>query len=88
MEIPQKYKDLVGTSQKFVGPVLSYKNNIEEPTIFYIKDIRWGTAKVMDMDTMKMKHPTFQLLLIRNGMKRAQWSKPMPIPEIELTDED
>jgi hypothetical protein len=84
--IPKKYLDLVGTKQDVAGAVFSRKK-LEQKT-YDVIDIRWGSAQIMDMTTMEIKHPTFELLLKTKGMKRSQWSKPFPIREITLKKEE
>ncbi|PXX96890.1 hypothetical protein DF185_19820 [Marinifilum breve] len=88
MDLPKKYQDLVGTKQKCSGSLFSYKNEIKEPLEFDVLDIRKGTATIMDMKTMEECHPTFELLLKREGMKKAQWTKPFPIREIDLREKE
>ena len=87
--IPKKYRDLVGTKQKFLGGLFSSAKELK-PTQFDVLDIRWGTATVVNVDELRKtgessyEHPSFELLLKRKGMKRAQWSRPFPIREIDL----
>jgi hypothetical protein len=87
--IPKKYRDLVGTKQKFLGGVFSSAKELK-PTEFNVLDIRWGTSTVVNIKELcetgesSYEHPSFQLLLKRNGMKKAQWSRPFPIREIDL----
>lgn len=90
MGIPQKYLDYVGTTQKFSGPLFSYRKDkeINEPIEFNVLDVRWGSGVIMDFDTMKDTHPTIQFKLKNNSMKRAQWTKSFPVPEIKLSDDE
>ncbi len=88
MEIPKKYIDLVGTKQTFQGGIFS-SNKSMKPTEFNVLDIRWGTATVINVRELREKgessyeHPTFDLLLKREGMKKAQWCRSFPIREID-----
>lgn len=87
--IPQKYRDLVGTKQKFHGGLFSESKEIK-PTEFDVLNIRWGTSTFLDVEELRKtgnssyENPSFNLLLKRKGMKRAQWSRPFPIREIDL----
>jgi len=47
-------------------------------------DWRWGTAKIMNMKTMEMEHPTVEFLIKNKEMKRSRWTKPFPVREIRL----
>ena len=75
--IPQKYLDLIDSTQTLSGNVLSYKKEIK-PTQFQVSDIRRGSAKVIDFSKMIVTNLTYELKLKNNSMKRAQWSKPFP----------
>lgn len=86
MDIPQKYKDLVGTKQVFSGCLFSQANDMPKHEYDVLK-IRLGSGVIMDMEAFKPIHPTFDLLLKREGMKQAQWAKGFPICEIELRDD-
>lgn len=91
MGIPQKYKELVGTKQIFSGGLFSHKVSIDE-TEFDVLDIRFGTASYVNIQELREKgessyeHPTFELLLKKEGMKKSQWSRPFPIREINLKE--
>ncbi|MEP0266593.1 hypothetical protein [Dokdonia sp.] len=86
IEMPQKYIDMVGTKRTFSGGLFSSKKAVE-PDEYDILDWRWGSAKIMDMKTMEMKHPTVEFLLKKEGMRRSQWTRPFPVREIELEPE-
>lgn len=89
MNIPKAYLKLVGTEQSFSGGIFSRKKSLE-PTTFKVLDIRAGSATIMNIKELREKgkssyeHPTFELLLKNDAMKRAQWTKPFPIREINL----
>jgi len=89
--IPKKYRDLVGTKHRFSGGIFSSSKEIQQ-TEFDVLDIRWGTSTVVNIDELcktgesGYEHPSFELLLKRKGMKRAQWSRPFPIYEIDLKE--
>lgn len=90
-KIPQKYLDLVGTKQLASGGLFSSTKSLE-PMEYQVIDIRRGSARIINMKEFielgesKTEHPTYELLLKRDGMKRAQWSKPFPITEINLKE--
>lgn len=88
-EVSQKYKDLVGTTIEMRGPIFSYRKDKEflTPTKFEVLKVRQGSGYVVDTETYEPKHSTVQLLLKREGMKRAQWCKPMPDYGTDLTKE-
>jgi len=86
-EMPQKYIDMVGTRRTFSGGLFSTKKAIE-PTEYDIKDWRWGRAKICDMETMEMKHPTVEFLIKKEGMRASRWTRPFPVREIELEPEN
>lgn len=75
MEVGKTYQDLVGTEVQLRGNVFSYNKSIE-PTKFQCLDVRRGSGTIMNMDTMKDKCLTAELLLKNDSMKKAQWSKP------------
>lgn len=83
MEIPKKYKDLVGTKKFFHGGIFSSKMAMEQ-TEFDVLDIRCGDAVIVDLKNTKYKHPTFELLIRRKGMRAARWTRPFPIREINI----
>lgn len=91
MGIPKKYTDLVGTQQPMRGGLFSYKR--EEPEATYdVLDIKAGHATVVNIQELQEKgessyeHPTFHLLVKRDGMKRARWTKAFAIREINLKE--
>jgi len=86
IEMPKKHTDLVGTKRIFSGGLFS--SNRDEPEAEYdILKWRWGSASICDMKTMKLKHPTIEYLIKKEGMKRSRWTRGFPVIEIELIDE-
>lgn len=89
LEIPKKHRDLVGTKQTFSGGLFS-GNKEMPPTEFQVLDIRFGTARIINVKELRstgkssINHPTFELLLKNDKMKKSQWSRPFPIREINL----
>ncbi len=71
------YKDLIGKKVTVEGAVFNLNKSLP-PTEFECLNARPGTAKIYDLDAMKEKGGTFQLLLKNDSMKRAQWSRPFP----------
>jgi len=86
MNIPSRYIDMIGTEQKFTGCLFSQSKEYTEPTAFIVKSVRWGTGQIMDMDSLTPIHPTVDLLLKREGMKKAQWCRGFAVPEIKLEE--
>lgn len=91
MNIPKQYLELVGTKQILSGGLFSF--NRSEPAQEYdILDIRWGSGQVVNVKELRetgkssYTHPTFQLLVKREGMKKSRWTKGFPIREINLND--
>jgi hypothetical protein len=86
MEAPKEFKELIGTKQKLGGGLFGQK---ETPMQYYnILNWRWGSAKVMNMKTMKAIHPTVELLVKREGMRASRWTKGFPCRSIVFKDED
>ncbi len=83
MNIPKSFADLIGTEQKFSGPLFGRNKEIK-PTKFSVIDVRFGSAVIIDMETLEDKHPTVELLLKNADMKQARWSRPFPCREIKL----
>lgn len=80
-----KHDGMVGKKYFFSGGLFSSKK--EEPQKEYeILKWRWGSAKIMDMSIMKMKHPTVEFLIKREGMIKSRWTRPFPVTEIELNN--
>ncbi|MBO2546076.1 hypothetical protein J0871_16790 [Salegentibacter sp. BDJ18] len=86
-QVEKKHNEMVGKTYLFSGGLFSRKR--DEPQAEYeIKDWRWGTGKIMDMKTMKIKHPTVEFLIKKEGMKRSRWTNPFPVREIEINNND
>jgi pyruvate/2-oxoacid:ferredoxin oxidoreductase alpha subunit len=84
-EIPQIYKDFVGTKKIFSGGIFSGRR--AEPEEEYdVLDIRVSEAIIMDMSKShpRPKHPAFELKIKKAGMAKARWTRPFPIREIKL----
>lgn len=86
-KVIKKNDDMVGKTFSFSGGLFSSKKALE-PTEYEVLEWRWGSAKIMDMKTMKEIHPTVEFLLKNKDMKRSQWTRPFPVREIKLKDDD
>lgn len=87
MEMPQEYIDMVGTKVTMSGGLFTGKR--AEPSAEYdVLDWRWGSAKICNMKTLEMLHPTVEFLIKKEGMKRSRWTRGFPVREINLKDED
>lgn len=85
MEMPQSYIDMVGTKRTFSGGLFSHKR--DEPEKEYeILDWRWGSAKICNMKTFEMLHPTVEFLIKAPDMKRSRWTRGFPVREIKLKE--
>lgn len=80
--IPQKYLDLVGNEYEFKGGLFGRKSI--PPTKFNVMGIRPSLSYIVNIKTMKAKHPAFELLLKNDSMRASRWSRPFPIREIKL----
>jgi hypothetical protein len=87
MEMPEIHKEIVGTKQQMGGGLFSAKKGLDYED-YNVLAWRWGSAKIVDMKTMKMMHPTIEYLVKKEGMKRSMWTRPFPVPEIQLKNED
>jgi hypothetical protein len=83
MEIPQRYKRMIGKKFTFSGNLFNQKESLKRFRATVI-DVRFGTAQIFDLKTHEYTHPTIEFLLKNNSMKRSQWCRPMPCPEIQL----
>lgn len=87
--IPQEYRNYVGQVHEFSGGLFSGKKNLK-PAKYKVLDVRVGDGTVVNVKELREKgessyeHPTMQFLLKNDTMKRAQWSRPFPIREINL----
>lgn len=87
MEIPAEVKDLLGTKQELGGGL--FGSTKDYPFKEYdVLDWRIGSGVIMDMKTMQPKHPTFELLIKREGMRASKWTRGFPLRSIILEDED
>lgn len=86
-EMPKAYTELVGTKKRFSGGLFGH-NKVETEKEYDVLKWRWGSAHIMDIKTMKMKHPTIEYLIKREGMKRSRWTRGFPVRDIILEDED
>jgi hypothetical protein len=84
MEAPKEFKDLIGTTQLMGGNLFS-KNKIAMEE-YNILNWRWGSAEIIDMKSLKIKHPTVELLVKKDGMKASRWTKGFPCRSIEFKD--
>lgn len=84
MEIPQKYKDMVGTLVKYSGNLFSIKKDLPEKEYKVLK-IRIGEAMVCDMKRT-YRHPTYELLLHDRETDKVKWSRPFPIREVNFIE--
>lgn len=87
MEIPVEVKELLGTKQELGGGLFGSKKDLpfEE---YDILDWRFGRGKIMSRKTMKIIHPTFELLVKKEGMRASRWTRGFPCRSIILEDED
>mgnify|MGYP000507128078 CR=1 FL=1 len=89
--IPEQYTKMVGTKIKASGGLFSSPTRLPEHE-YDVLNIRRGTARIVNTDEIRktgkssVEHPTYELLLKRPGMKRAQWTKPFPIREVNLAN--
>lgn len=83
--MPQKYKDMVGREQQFSGHLFSSTKKLD-PITLKVLDLRFGSAQIMDMKKMEIKHPSVEFLVKGPGMKRSRWTKPFAVREIILNE--
>ena len=90
MELPNKYRALVGTKRKLQGYIFSYSKEIKSPKEFTVLKASFASARVIENinDPNSKQYATFKLLLKSPDMKKAQWTKPMPCMDLELTDSE
>jgi len=77
MEIPAAVEELLGTNREFGGGLFS-SNKESEPAHYNVLDWRWGSGTIMNMETFEELHPTFELLLKNDDMKRSRWTRGFP----------
>ena len=92
MSIPKKYQDLVGTRQPLGGGLFSGKK--ESPhKVYNILDIRWGSSIVVNVKELletgesSYEHPTIELLVKSDDMKKSRWTRGFKVKEIDLKKE-
>lgn len=82
MEIPERFTKMIGTEQRLGGPIFSSKEHINGT--YKILKCRFGSGVIMDVDTLEELHPTVQLLVKNNSMKKSRWTNGFPAREIDL----
>lgn len=87
MEIPKHHIEFVGKTQQFGGGLFSPKQDLEFEE-YNVLNWRWGSAKVINMKTLKAIHPTIEYLVKKEGMKKSMWTKPFAVREILLEEEN
>jgi hypothetical protein len=87
MEIPVEVKELLGTKQQLGGGLFGRKKELpfEE---YDVLDWRFGSGQIMNTKTREMLHPTFQLLVKKEGMRASRWTRGFPCRSIILKDEN
>jgi hypothetical protein len=87
MDIPEEVKPLIGTKQQLGGGLFSSKKDLplEE---YNVIDWRFGRAKIINMETMEFIHPTFELLIKKEGMRASRWTRGFPCRSIKLNNKD
>lgn len=92
LKIPKRYMDLVGTKQMLSGGVFSGKRAL--PSLEYdVLNIRWGMATIINVKELQetgrssYEYPTYELLIKNSGMKKSRWTRPFPVREINLNDD-
>lgn len=82
--IPQKYRNYVGTKITCGGYLFARTVWLDDEE-YEVLGIRWADCTILNHDT-QVENPAFQVLLKSNKMKRARWSRPTKIPEIQIKD--
>jgi len=87
MKIPEEVELLLGTKQKFGGGLFGSKKDLpfEE---YDVIDWRFGSGKIINLETMQAIHPTFELLIKKDGMRASRWTRGFPCKSIKLEPED
>ncbi len=85
MKILKKHIAIVGTKQQMGGGLFSDKKDLPYEE-YDVLDWRWGSAKIVDMKTLKPKCPTIEYLIKKDGMRASRWTRGFPVPEIKLKD--
>lgn len=86
MEAPEEFKDLIGTTQTMGGCLFGSKDIPMEE--YKVLDWRWGSGKIFDMKTLKVLHPTVELLVKREDMRASRWTRGFPCRSIKLDEEN
>jgi hypothetical protein len=86
MEIPTEVKGLLGTEQELGGGLFGNKDVPFEK--YNVLDWRFGSGQIMNMKTMQAIHPTFELLIKKEGMRASRWTRGFPCRSIKLEPED
>lgn len=86
MEAPKEFKELIGTKQILGGGLFSGDKETT-PQEFEILDWRFGTAQIANLETMEPLHPTVELLVKNETMKRSRWTRGFPCRSIELSEQ-
>lgn len=87
MEIPSEVKELLGTKQQLGGGLFGSKKDLpfEE---YDVLDWRFGSGIIMNVKTGERLHPTFELLIKKEGMRASRWTRGFPCRSIKLEPED
>lgn len=85
--IPKKYLDMIGTQVEMSGHIFSMKQKYPRTKV-RIYNVRWGSATIINMETMEDLHPSIELLIKAPDKKRKIWSRPLPVREIDLKNEN
>lgn len=87
MEIPIEVQPLLNTKQKLGGGLFSRKKDLpfEE---YNVLDWRFGSGQIMNTKTGEMLHPTFELLVKKEGMRASRWTRAFACRSIKLENED
>lgn len=84
---------MVGQTLKMAGGLFSGRQDLPEQE-YKVLDIRWGMSRLMNFKEMRetgkssYEHPTFELLIKNDSMKRSRWTRGFPIREINLADQE
>ena len=77
MYTKEEVENLIGTKVTVSGHVFSYNKSIEELE-YDCLNVRFKTKSIFNEKTLNLQECiVFEALLKREGMKKAQWTKPM-----------
>lgn len=88
-EMPQSFKDMVGTTQTFSGGLFSPSKDLPEKE-YTVYGLRWGSAIVVSVQEIREKgassyeHPTIEMLVGNKDMPRKRWTRGFPVREIDF----